>query len=433
MNKLTRIATFISILISSCKPAQKAANPLNTSKDTMGIKTENRNTFLFDLMKKHPGLFDTILSNLKDNRVQIIYTQIDRGKNKMPKFTDYTFNLNSEEYFYPASTIKFPIAILALQKLNEMNIPGLNMNSTMITEADYDGHTAVYNDPTAPDGRPTIAHYIKKILLVSDNDASNRLYEFLGQEYINNALHKMGYEDVQIIHRLNISMTEDQNRHANPVKFFDSNGKLIYEKPSEHSRLVYAKRNTRLGKGFYRGGHLINEPFDFSAKNRLPLQSLHSILRSIIFPEMVSARQRFNLSKDDYAFLHRYMSMMPHESAFPAYDAVNYWDNYVKFLFYGSEKSAAEPRIRIFNKVGDAYGFLIDAAYFADFENNIEFMLSAVIHCNSDGIFNDDKYDYETTGFPFMKNLGRVIYEHELKRKRNHMPDLSTFQINYTQ
>jgi hypothetical protein len=29
-------------------------------------------------------------------------------------------------------------------------------------------------------------------------------------------------------------------------------------------------------------------------------------------------------------------------------------------------------------------------------------MVTAVIYCNEDGIFNDDKYDYETVGFPFM-------------------------------
>ncbi len=54
----------------------------------------------------------------------------------------------------------------------------------MITEAEDENQTRVYNDPTTEDGRPTVAHYIKKILLVSDNDAFNRLYEFLGQEYI---------------------------------------------------------------------------------------------------------------------------------------------------------------------------------------------------------------------------------------------------------
>jgi len=44
---------------------------------------------------------------------------------------------------------------------------------------------------------------------------------------------------------------------------------------------------------------------------------------------------------------------------------------------------------------------------------------------------NDSKYDYETVGHPFMKNLGRVIYEYELKRKRTQIPDLSTFRFSY--
>ena len=81
--------------------------------------------------------------------------------------------------------------------------------------------------------------------------------------------------------------------------------------------------------------------------------------------------------------------------------------------------------------MGNAYGFLVDAAYIVDFRNNIEFLLSAVIYCNSDGIFNDDNYDYEKTGLPFMKNLGRVVYEYELKRKRKNVPDLRTFQFTY--
>ncbi|MDP9231009.1 MAG: glycoside hydrolase family 9 protein, partial [Bacteroidota bacterium] len=41
---------------------------------------------------------------------------------------------------------------------------------------------------TAANGFPSIAQYIKKIFLVSDNDAYNRLYEFLGQQTINDKL-----------------------------------------------------------------------------------------------------------------------------------------------------------------------------------------------------------------------------------------------------
>ncbi|HEU5168829.1 MAG TPA: serine hydrolase [Chitinophagaceae bacterium] len=406
-----------------------------TNKNTISVNAINNNTdnFIINLMKQNSPLFDSVLGDIYQNRLQIIYTQIDRKKNGKPDFTDHYFNVNDSSYFYPASTVKLPVAILALQKLNELKIPGLDKNTTMISEADYSGQSEVYNDPSSPDGRPTIEHYIKKILLVSDNDAFNRLYEFLGQDYINNTLHKMGYKEVQIVHRLDISLTEDENRHTNPVRFFDTSGKLIYQKPLVASNLVYAIRNTRMGVGFYRGGELVNEPFDFSKKNRMLLTTLHSIVRSIMFPEAVSKKQRFNLTKDDYEFLRKYMSMTPLESKFPFYDNENYWDNYVKFLFYGTEKNTAEKGIRIFNKVGDAYGFLIDAAYIADYNNNIEFMLSAVIHCNSDGIFNDDKYDYDDIGFPFMKHLGQVIYKHELKRKKKVDPDLSEFRFNYTQ
>ena len=434
MNIFLRTAIVFLVVIMACKTPVKVSKSevVELKTDSMTNVSGITHTFLMDILKQYPDLFQSVLSN-PDNKVQIIYTQIDRGNNGNPKFTDHYFNINDSLYFYPASTVKLPIAILALQKLNELKIAGLDKNTTMTSEAEYSGQTEVYNDPTSPDGRPTIEHYIKKILLVSDNDAFNRLYEFLGQEYINNTLHKMGYKEVQIVHRLDISLSEDENRHTNQVRFFDISGKLIYEKPLEASKLVYATRDTKMGSGFYRGGQLINEPFDFSKKNRMSLRTLHNIVRSVMFPEMVSRQQRFNLTKDDYELLRKYMSMTPLESKFPFYDKENYWDNYVKFLMYGAEKIPRKEGIRIFNKVGDAYGFLIDAAYFADYDNNVEFMLSAVIHCNNDGIFNDDKYDYDKVGFPFMKHLGQVIYDLELKRKKKVVPDLSKFRFNYTQ
>lgn len=422
---------FFVLVLAACKPAQKTGMN-EMKKNTSGINaalSSGGKSILENILAHDSPYLQKILEN-PEYRVQIIYTRIDRNKNNIPSFTDYFFHA-TDDYFYPASTVKLPVAILALQKLNELALPGLDKNTTMITESDDEEHSIVYNDPTGVDGRPTIANYIKKILLVSDNDAFNRLYEFLGQEYINRSLYQMGYEEAQIIHRLNISMTENQNRYTNPVHFFDHNGKLIYTKPSELSSLVYASRHTLMGKGYFKEGRLISEPFDFSKKNRLSLYSLHQIVRSILFPEQMPPQKRFYLKPEDYAFLRKYMSMTPLESDVPAYPPQEYYDNYVKFLFYGAEKNAPDSNIRIFNKVGDAYGFLIDAAYLADFKNKIEFQLSAVIYCNSDGIFNDDHYDYDLIGFPFMKRLGQVIYQQELQRKRKNPPDLHSIQFNY--
>jgi hypothetical protein len=419
---LTKAILFLLITLDSCTPSQKTAMYKYKGHD---------DPLLANLMAKHPEYFDSLIRYKDEFGIQIIYTQVDRNQTQRPSFNQYYFNEDSNRYFYPASTVKFPVAALALQKLNELNIAGLDMNTTMITGADGDVQTEVCNDPTAADGRPTIAHYIKKILLVSDNDAFNRLYEFLGQEYINNSLHRMGHTNTEIIHRLDIRLTDEQNRHTNPVRFIDSNGNTIYEKPAEKSRLVYTPRNIRMGKGYIKGSELVNEPFDFSMKNKLPLESLHLMVLSIMVPEAALPGQRFNLAEKDLQFLRRYMSMRPGESVSPVYPQTDYRDNYVKMIYYGSEKTAPDTNIRVFNKTGTAYGFLIDAAYIVDEINKIEFMLSAVIYCNSDGIFNDDKYDYTNVGHPFLKQLGRVVYDYELKRKRFHTPDLSSFHFEY--
>ncbi|MGG9962882.1 serine hydrolase [Ferruginibacter sp. SUN106] len=392
---------------------------------------------LTNLLMQYPAFFDSILIHKKDWNVQIIYTQVNRGANGVPALKNYYFNVNPANYFYPASTVKFPIALLALQKLNELKDKGIDKNTTMITEVGNNQQTAVYNDPTTIDGKPTIAQYIKKILMVSDNDAFNRLYEFLGQEYINKKLNKKGYDDVQILHRLDIVLPELANRQTNPIKFLDGTGNILYQQPLQNNMSQYAVRNDSLGKSFYRGGNLVNGPMDFSKKNRISLEDLHNILVSLVFPERVTASQRFNITEDDRKFVLKYMSQLPTESTFPPYsaDTLTYFPAYCKFLLLGGDPSAslkAMPgNIRIFNKPGDAYGHMLDVAYIVDYDKGVEFFLSAVIYCNSDGTLNDDKYDYKTTGLPFMKNLGQIIYNYEVKRPKQFLPDLSDFKFIY--
>ena len=175
---------------------------------------------------------------------------------------------------------------------------------------------------------------------------------------------------------------------------------------------------------------LVRQPFDFTTKNYFALEDQQQMLRAVLFPDAVAPKQRFDLTSDDYRFVYRYMSMFPRESLYPAYDTTHY-DAYCKFLLAGDRKWTFPKSVRVFNKVGDAYGYLIDNAYVVDFDRGVEFMLSAVIYCNQDGVFNDDKYDYDRVGFPFLGNLGRIIYDYETKRKRPNKPDLSRFRVDY--
>ena len=94
-------------------------------------------------------------------------------------------------------------------------------------------------------------------------------------------------------------------------------------------------------------------------------------------------------------------------------------------------KTPIPDNIRVFNKTGWSYGFLTDVAYIVDFNNKVEFMLSGVIYVNSDGILNDDKYEYEQIGYPFFKEIGNIIYKYELTRHRKYEPDLRKFKMKY--
>lgn len=384
------------------------------------------------LMEAHPDQFNDILQNKDRYEVQVIYTQIDRNEKNEPSFRSYYFNVDSSRYFYPASTVKFPLVLLSLEKLHRLNVDKLDKYTPIFHDSLYAGQLSVLEDTTAENRLPSVAHYAKKILVVSDNDAYNRLYEFMGQSEVNKILHKKGYAATRILHRLERPLSREENAHTEAVRFMNGNT-LVYGQPMlVNNPLIEVKEKILKGKGFKRRDSLINEPFDFTYKNFFPLNEQQELLRAFLFPASVAEQKRFDLTEEDRAFVLKYMSQLPTETVFPPYYAdTSYHDASCKFLMFGNGHDAIPENIRIFNKIGDAYGFLIDNAYVVDFKNGVEFMLSAVINTNTDGIYNDGKYAYRELGFPFMKNLGQVIYEHELTRVRKHKPDLSAFKLVY--
>lgn len=368
----------------------------------------------------------SVLAGQEQFQLQLIYTQIDRDGENHPSFHTHYLGVDSSLYFYPASTVKMPAAFLALEKLNELRIQGLDAATTMFTGRGHAPQTAVQLDTSAADGLPSIAHYIKKVFLVSDNDAYNRLYEFLGQGYLNEQLQDKGYMRSRIIHRLSApGYTSETNRFTNPVTFTDDGNTLLY-----HQGEVYSAFDSPLelreqirGNGYMDGeGRIVPAPFDFRDKNYIALQDLHDMLQAVLFPQAVPSRRRFNLSETDYQFLRKYMSMLPRESAFPAYPQYGNWDSYVKFFMFGDSKAPIPEHIRIFNKVGDAYGFLTDVAYIVDYKNKVEFLLAATVHVNRNQVYNDGVYEYDTIGFPVLAQIGRILYQHELERERQYEP-----------
>jgi hypothetical protein len=383
------------------------------------------------LLKNKDSILQHVLEHPETYRLQLIYTQINRDAVNQPSLTNYYYHVDSLQYFNPASTVKLPLALLSLEKLHTLKKYGVDMHTAMQIDSSYSGQSAMLRDSTSENGFPSIAHFIKKVFLISDNIAYNRLYEFLGQETINRRFHAMGYPDFRITRRF-VRMNEDENRHTNAIRFISSSGKLLYRQPPAYNRDAFNFSHiNKMGEAHYRNDSLIHAPIDFTTANNVTLYHLQQCLQSVSFPESMPAEKRFGLTKQDYKFIYRFLSQYPSETDYPKYDTSVYYDSYVKFFFKSGGKTIPQ-HIRVFNKTGWAYGCMTDVSYIVDFKNKIEFMLTATIYVNSDGVMNDDKYDYDTVGLPALYQLGQHLYKYELERVRKYQPDLSTFEMKYT-
>lgn len=333
-----------------------------------------------------------VMDNPKQYEIQIIYTQILRDKKSKVSFKDYTYNLNDTNYFYPASTIKLPIAILALEKLNALT------NTSVNTEYQIDGSTE----------KLKFSKEISKVFAVSDNVASTNLFEFIGFDYMNQKMKDKGLSPFRMSHRL--SGSDSSNPFVKSTKIFkEENSVEVFPSKLNQSAISLNLNGIKKGIGYINAeDKLVNEPFDFSKKNYYPLETLHNTLKRIVFPEAFKEEERFKISEKDREFLLFSMQNLPKKAG---YDPKEYYDGYCKFLMFVDTKENISSHIKIYNKVGNAYGTMTDCAYIVDQENNVEFMVSATILANKNGVFNDNIYEYQTISLPFLAELGRQLYE----------------------
>ena len=374
------ILFILLITLFSCKKEVKIVDPLNEALASQSPK-----------IKK-------VMDSLENYEVQIKFTQIDHQKEKVV-FTDYDFQVNGHNYFYPASSVKFPIAVLTLEKLN--SLADLDMNTVFYIEGDT--------------LETTVAKEISKIFAVSDNEAYNRLFEFLGQDEINQRLAEIEIKNTRISHR--VSTPNADNITTKPIVIYVNDSTIrVTEKIINQPIKALDLNGSKKGNGYYEDDILINKPFNFSLKNHYPIEAQQEVLKRIIFPENYKPNEQFKISEEQRAFILKAMHTLPKEVG---YDANKYFDSYVKFFMYGDNHESIPDNIEIYNKVGYAYGTLTDCAYIKDTKNDIEFLITATILVNKNGIFNDDTYEFDTVGIPFLAQLGRELYQQELQRKKN--------------
>ena len=364
------------------------------SLETNPIKSSFRkNDFLKEIIKEK-----------EDYEIQILLTKIDQYNSKVD-FQEYKYQLDDNKYFYPASTIKLPIVVLALKKINELRSKGSEITLKSKITLNYKDD---YSELVIRDSITSFQNLIADVFLVSDNSASNILIDFIGYNYFNDEMENAGFDKTYLNHKFN---PDPYVNSTWQISDLDNN---IISSINDNQKIIKADEKTNgleKGERRYFKGEILDESLNFSEKNRSSITDMHNLIKYIFYPEIFDSTNTFNLNVEDYDFLRYWMSRFTYEDIGEKFIGdENFFETYNKFFIHGDEQSVSNDQIRVYNKIGQAYGTSIDNGLIKNYQDNVEFILTATIYTNKNKVINDNLYEYDDLAVPFLAKLSRAIY-----------------------
>ena len=364
------------------------------SLETNPIKSSLRkNDFLKEIIKEK-----------EDYEIQILLTKIDQYNSKVD-FQEYKYQLDDNKYFYPASTIKLPIVVLTLKKINELRSKGSEITLKSKITLNYKDD---YSELVIRDSITSFQNLIADVFLVSDNSASNILIDFIGYNYFNHEMENAGFDKTYLNHKFN---PDPYVNSTWQISDLDNN---IISSINDNQKIIKADEKTNgleKGERRYFKGEILDESLNFSEKNRSSITDMHNLIKYIFYPEIFDSTNTFNLNVEDYDFLRYWMSRFTYEDIGEKFIGdEKFFETYNKFFIHGDEQSVSNEQIRVYNKIGQAYGTSIDNGLIKNYQDNVEFILTATIYTNKNKVINDNLYEYDDLAVPFLAKLSRAIY-----------------------
>ena len=327
--------------------------------------------------------------------LQILFTRLEKDR-------FYTYELatpSPSTWFAPASLVKLPLAALLLEQLEAAKLDWGNAKLAFPGMPDCAERAAELRLPQA------ITRLIERALVLSDDSAYCALFDALGPQRIAERMRQMQHPEVRIQSRFGACGPEN-SKITGPVQLFSASGKLVSTTAARAPfSLVSAPVPIKIGRAWMQGNRRVEGAKDFTTSNSAPLRALHEMLLALMRPELVSARQRFQISERARQFLLTGMRLNPSESKYS--NAVEAKLDRTFFRMLGVGDGQWPKDLRVENKVGWAYGYLSDMAHLK--QGDRECFVSCKMYLNRDGVLNDGQYEYESIGRRAMAEIGRLL------------------------
>lgn len=351
------------------------------------------------------------LADAENLKLQILVTELGEGD----ALTTHEFRVDAE-YFYPASAIKLPLALVALTAMNQrLGFPVHPRTRLMRCRYDRSGCEPPPEDEDRErdkdeDGvykhkKLRVGHEIHKMLSYSDNDSYNRLWDIVGHREANEIAAALGLTSVRLHHRMNAPA--DKSISTQRVTLLPPGKKAIVmnKRKSDLELAPTPAKHLDIGKGWNAGRKIVDEPMSFASKNYASLRELQRILLSIVRPEHARAL-KLDLDDDQRAVLIKALTARLASKKHAAEHNP---------LSPGVLEVFEHDEVRYLGKSGRAYGFHLENAYIEHRKSKRAFLVTATVYVNPNGILNDDDYGYDDTSKPLLAALGKVLTASLLK------------------
>jgi len=358
------------------------------------------------LLRTKEDDFRAVLAAKKEHRLQILLAEPVTAPDG--KVTLRRSRLGDpRQYFYPASTVKLGAAVAALLELQRLS---REHGEVFTLDASWRAGPGFDGDPVDP---PWIgvADDLRAMLIVSDNPPYNRCFELLSQKGLNEALWGAGLSSARMWHRLSEPRTVEEHRRTRQLGIRQGETSLGIASREAGAVLDNGAFDELLvGSSHMRGKERVEQPMSFADKNAITLEDLQDLLAMVVRPDIELGKRGFpELSVTARAFLVEQLGAYPRECPSPKYDEKSHPDEYCKFLLPGLRRVVPADSLRVYAKIGQAYGFAIENSYVENVATGRGFFVAAVIYVNADGCIGDDRYEYESVADPFFASLGEAL------------------------
>lgn len=376
-----------ALLVAVCNPPSSGARTPAATDDVR----EESDADLEMLLRRDP-VVAALVDDARRRRVQVLVAVPCEDEAGRPTLRRSGFRVDAE-YFYPASAVKLAVAVAAAQKLNELQADP----TTRLRIIEREGARTRTIETT-------LADEVERSLVVSDNEAHNRLFELVGRDELGERIAGLGLGSTRIVHRL--GDPGEGKQYAFELALQGKDSAPIAQRLGFEARPVPIE-GTLVGTSYVdESGRFVASPMSFEDKNRMSLRDLQDLLVAVVRPELSDGID-LRLAPRTRTEIATTLGLLPSQSRRAQYP--HSLDDVNRPLLGAAQAAVPGHRVRVFGKGGRAYGFSVENSYVADETTGRSVFVAAVVYANDNGTLNDDRYEYEAVADPFIARVGKLV------------------------